>query len=68
MKLGQHEASELHELGMFKTNCIAKSSMMQALVNDSQLSQLMQSEVKTARRHLQEIQGFLTQNQGGMTQ
>ncbi|MFD1427531.1 hypothetical protein JOD24_001547 [Kroppenstedtia sanguinis] len=68
MRLGQHEALELHELGMLKTNCIAKCSMMQSLVNDSQLSQLMQSEVKTARQHLQEIQGLLTQNQGGMTQ
>lgn len=68
MKLGQHESLDLHELGIFKTNCIAKSSLLQTMVHDTQLSQLMQSDTETSRRHLEEIQRFLTQQQGGMTQ
>lgn len=68
MKLGLHESLDLHELGVFKTNCMAKSSWMQTMVHDVQLSQLIQSDMKTSRQHLEEIQGFLTQQQGGLTQ
>jgi similar to spore coat protein len=44
--LAPHESMELHEMLNFKTNCLAKSKMMQGLVFDQDLRDLMEKDVQ----------------------
>lgn len=57
--LGVHEALELHELLSFKNVCVTKSSTMTNLVTDDQLKALLQEDVQSGSRHIQELQQLL---------
>ncbi|GAA4852504.1 hypothetical protein GCM10023310_34230 [Paenibacillus vulneris] len=54
-----HETLEVHEIAAFKTVCLTKSKMMQALVSDPQLGTILQQDVATTTRHLQELEAIL---------
>jgi similar to spore coat protein len=58
--LAMHETLELHELTVFKTCCLTKSSTMSALVTDPELKTLMQRDVATSKKHVQDLQGLLS--------
>lgn len=53
-----HEAMEVHEILNFRTVCMARSKMMQGLVNDGDLRALMEKDVQqsiTAAAELQQL-------------
>jgi similar to spore coat protein len=55
-----HETLELHEIAAFKTVCMTKSKTMQALVSDSELTQILQQDVQLSTRQIQELSGLLS--------
>jgi similar to spore coat protein len=57
--LALHETLEMHELLTFKTVCMTKSKTMQALVTDEQLRGLLQQDVQTSGKAIQDLQGLL---------
>lgn len=58
-KLAPHETIELHELLAFKTTGCVKASTMKGLVTDPDLKEFLSQELKTGKRHIQELQGIL---------
>jgi similar to spore coat protein len=58
--LAVHETLELHELLVFKTTCLTKSSTMQALATDQDLKALLQQDVQTSSKSVQELQNLLS--------
>ncbi|SDZ11058.1 similar to spore coat protein [Evansella caseinilytica] len=59
--LAVHETAELHELLMFKTNCLQKSTVMESQVHDPQLKALLQQDIQTGRSNIQVLQQLLPQ-------
>jgi similar to spore coat protein len=57
---GVHETLELHEISVFKTVCLTKSKSLQALVSDQDLKNILQQDVQTSTRQIQELQGFMS--------
>jgi len=58
--IGVHESLELHELSTFKSLCLTKSTVMQALVTDPALKELMQEDVSVSSRHIEGLKRHLT--------
>ena len=58
--LGVHEFLEIHELLTFKSLCLTKSSVMQALVTDERLKEMMQQDVTMSTRHIEELKNHIT--------
>ncbi|MGS2779006.1 hypothetical protein ACVBAX_16720 [Robertmurraya sp. GLU-23] len=58
--IGVHESLELHELLTFKSLCLTKSTVMQALVTDPALKELMQEDVSASSRHIEGLKRHLT--------
>ena len=59
--LAVHEKAELHEMLMFKTNCLQKSQAMQSLVQDQQLKSLLQQDVKASQTNIKALQQLISQ-------
>ncbi len=59
-KYGLHETLELHELTVFKTVCMTKSKTMQALVEDNDLKNILQRDVRMSTGQIQELDGLLS--------
>ncbi|WP_414458005.1 spore coat protein [Evansella clarkii] len=59
--LAVHEKAELHEMLMFKTNCLQKSQAMQSLVQDQELKTLLQQDVKASQTNIKALQQLLSQ-------
>ncbi|WP_026700000.1 hypothetical protein [Salibacterium aidingense] len=59
--LGIHEKAELHEMLVFKTNCLSKSQMMQNQVQDPELQQLFQQDVQASTENISQLQQLLNQ-------
>ncbi|WP_216830644.1 hypothetical protein [Alkalihalobacterium elongatum] len=57
--LGVHETLELHELITFKSLCLTKATIMQALVTDQNLKDIMQQDVQMTSRHIEELKTHL---------
>jgi similar to spore coat protein len=57
--LAPHETLELHEVLMFKNVCLTKSKTVQALVQDEELKQILQADVKTSAKDIVELRGLL---------
>lgn len=60
MVFALHETLEVHEIAAFKTICMTKSKTMEALVSDPKLQAIMQHDVDTSTRQLQELGAILT--------
>lgn len=58
-----HETLEVHEIASFKTVCMTKSKMMQALVTDPELKMLFEQDVATSTNQLQELSLLLTKGE-----
>jgi similar to spore coat protein len=58
--LAPHETYELHELLTFKNLCLTKSSTMGALVQDSELKDILQQDVTKTTAQIQRMQEFIT--------
>ncbi|MDQ1911758.1 hypothetical protein D3C73_1514860 [compost metagenome] len=56
----RHETMDLHEIAVFKTVSLTKSKTMQVLVSDPDLKSILQQDVQTSTRQLQELQSLLT--------
>ncbi|WP_165842219.1 spore coat protein [Paenibacillus xerothermodurans] len=54
---------ELHELMMFKTTCMTKSSTMQKLAEDEELRTLMQQDAEQSSRAVNALQTLLSRTQ-----
>ncbi|GAA4719929.1 hypothetical protein [Brevibacillus fulvus] len=59
-QLAFHETMELTEIMNFKSVCLTKSTVSQALVTDEALRSLLQQDVQTTQRQIGELQGFLS--------
>ncbi|MCC8312831.1 hypothetical protein LMJ59_10345 [Bacillus velezensis] len=55
-----HELLEIQEMASFKSLCLTKSKTMKALVSDPQLKEIMQQDVDTSTRQLQEFASILS--------
>lgn len=60
-----HETLEVHEIAAFKTVCMTKSKLMQALVSDPGLKQILEHDVQISTRQLEELDGLLSKSQQG---
>lgn len=58
-----HELLEIQEITSFKSLCLTKSKTMKALVSDPQLKEIMQQDVDTSTRQLQEFASILSDAQ-----
>ncbi|QOQ55595.1 hypothetical protein [Bacillus amyloliquefaciens] len=58
-----HELLEIQEMTSFKSLCLTKSKTMKALVSDPQLKEIMQQDVDTSTRQLQEFASILSDQQ-----
>jgi similar to spore coat protein len=63
MNYALHEVLEAHEMAVFKTVCLTKSKTMKALVTDPRLKEIMQQDVDTSTRQLQEFSSILSKAQ-----
>jgi similar to spore coat protein len=61
-KLALHETIETHEILNFKTVCLLRSKMMQALCFDNDLKALMEKDVQQSIQDIHELSGFYKQN------
>ncbi|AFJ60624.1 MULTISPECIES: hypothetical protein [Bacillus] len=61
-----HELLEIQEMASFKSLCLTKSKTMKALVSDPQLKEIMQQDVDTSTRQLQEFASILSDAQHEM--
>ncbi|MGD6804439.1 hypothetical protein FZC79_21820 [Rossellomorea vietnamensis] len=55
-----HEVLEVQEMAAFKTNCLTKSKTMRALVADEKLKRIMEQDVQTSTRQLEEFSAILS--------
>ncbi|RFU60624.1 hypothetical protein [Bacillus sp. V59.32b] len=58
-QLGLHEKLEAHEILTFKSNCIAKSSTMAGLAQDSELKNLLSMDVQQSRLEAEQLVNLL---------
>jgi similar to spore coat protein len=58
--LAPHETYELHELLTFKNLCLTKSATMSALIQDSELKNILDQDVTKTKGQIQRIQEFIT--------
>jgi similar to spore coat protein len=61
--LATHESIELHELLVFKTCCLTKSSTLKNLVSDDELRDLLERDTETSKQNILELKGLLDQAQ-----
>ncbi|NHN34929.1 hypothetical protein [Paenibacillus agricola] len=59
-----HETMEIHEIAAFKTVCMTKSKMMQALITDPKLKEILQEDIQLSTRQLQELGNVLSKTMG----
>lgn len=58
-RITPHETFDIHELLVMKTVSATKSSVMSALVNDSELKAIMQQDLDTTQEQIKELQSLL---------
>ncbi len=57
-----HETLEMLEITTFKTVALTKAKTMQALISDMELKAILQRDVDTSTRHLEELAAFLSRD------
>lgn len=58
--LSPHETLYLHEILSLKNTCAVKSSTMQTLIQDPELKGILQQDVNSTKRQIQELQNVLS--------
>ncbi|KKK38581.1 spore coat protein [Mesobacillus campisalis] len=61
--LALHETMETHEILNFKTVCLLRSKLMQALCFDNDLKALMEKDVQQSIKDVNELVSFYKQNE-----
>ncbi|WP_053363123.1 hypothetical protein [Bacillus sp. FJAT-27251] len=61
--LALHETMETHEILNFKTICLLRSKLMQALCFDNDLKALMEKDVQQSIKAVNELVSFYKQNE-----
>ncbi|ADK15017.1 MULTISPECIES: spore coat protein [Clostridium] len=57
--IAPHESIEVHELLTFKNICLTKSTTAAKLVSDSELKTILQNDVSTTKRQIQELKEIM---------
>ncbi|OAA95138.1 hypothetical protein [Clostridium coskatii] len=57
--IAPHESIEVHELLTFKNICLTKSITAAKLVSDSELKTILQNDVSTTKRQIQELKEIM---------
>ncbi|MCI2255897.1 spore coat protein [Domibacillus sp. 8LH] len=61
--LAMHEKLEVHEVLLFKTACLTKSTAMLDLVKDSNLKKLLKEDIKLSKKAIKDLQSVLEDDQ-----
>lgn len=61
--LAMHEKLEVHEVLLFKTACLTKSTAMLELVEDSNLKKLLKEDIKLSTKAIKDLQAVLEDDQ-----
>lgn len=59
-KLAMHEMLEVHEVLLFKTACVTKSSVMVEKVEDSKLKKLLEEDIKLSTKAIEDLREVLS--------
>jgi len=58
-KLAMHETLEVHEILTLKTSCVTKGTAMLELVEDEKLKKILEEDVETSTKAIDELQKIL---------
>lgn len=61
--LAMHEKLEVHEVLLFKTACLTKSTAMLELVEDSNLKKLLKEDIKLSTKAIKDLRAVLENDQ-----
>ncbi|MGG1370021.1 hypothetical protein ABE322_30255, partial [Priestia megaterium] len=62
-KLAMHETLEVHEILTLKTSCVTKGTVMLELVEDEKLKKILEEDVETSTKAIDELQKILKKAQ-----
>jgi len=65
-ELAMHEKLEVHEVLLFKTSCVKKSTAMLELVEDKDLKKILEEELKRPQKQLKIYPKFWRKHKGGI--
>jgi similar to spore coat protein len=58
-ELAMHEKLEVHEVLLFKTSCVKKSTAMLELVEDKDLKKILEEDVKASTKAIEDLSKIL---------
>ena len=61
-KVTPHETLQIHELLTLKNLTLTKSVTMLPLVTDPELKDIMQNEVQTVQKHIEDLRNIINSN------
>ncbi|OES43453.1 spore coat protein [Domibacillus iocasae] len=62
-QLAMHEKLEVHEVLLFKTACLTKSTTMLELVQDSKLKKLLKEDITLSTKAIKDLRSILADDQ-----
>jgi similar to spore coat protein len=57
--IAPNETMQLHEILTFKNTCLTKSLTMSPLVSDDELKAILQQDVDTSQKHIEELRNLI---------
>lgn len=58
-ELAMHEKLEVHEVLIFKTACVAKSKVFSGLVQDDELKEILEEDIKLSTKAIKDLRKVL---------
>ncbi len=58
-ELAMHEKLEVHEVLLFKTSCVKKSTAMLELVEDKDLKKILEEDIKASTKAIEDLSKIL---------
>lgn len=58
-ELAMHEKLEVHEVLIFKTACVAKSKVFSGLVEDDELKDILEEDIKLSTKAIKDLRKVL---------
>ena len=58
-ELAMHEKLEVHEVLLFKTSCVKKSTAMLELVEDKDLKKILEEDIKASTKAVEDLSKIL---------
>ncbi|WP_046176057.1 spore coat protein [Domibacillus indicus] len=62
-QLAMHEKLEVHEVLLFKTACVTKSTAMLEHVEDSALKKMLKDDIKLSTKAIKDLRAVLEEDQ-----